>query len=582
MKIFDLLRSGLASFFDCLKRFPLPIFFAAATTAILIFVLHKYSFFSRNIPDMLRRITMIFALGIPLFLCIKMVFERRPNVKPIFKILVYIIGIAILALYYFYLLKDFKMVSITRYISVTIALYLGFVFIPYFYKRDNFEMYIIKLSTRFFITTIFSIVLFLGLSAILFAVDKLLLGTISEELYRDIWFCVVGIFAPCFFLAGVPQFEQQFEKTNYPGLLRVLLLYIVMPLIIAYTTILYIYFVKIIVTHQWPIGLVSNLVLWYSVVSTVVLFFISPLITENKWARLFAFWFPKFILPLLIMMFISIGIRVNAYGVTENRYFVILLGTWVTGTLLYFNLAKARRNIILPASLACIALLSVFGPWSSYSISKFSQSKRLEAILFRNEMLYSGIASKPTREIPEVDQVEISQILSYFDTDHQLSDIKYLPIGFKLDKMETLFGFPYQSESYAENNSFYYNTNNQGKFIDIAGYDYLFNLKFSYSREIQSNNKFNVKFDNQSSELRVLYEGKEIYRKYMSDFGNQLYSKYGINYGEPISTDEMSFTDENTRLKLKYIFSNIYGIRNPANNSIKVNGLDGCLLLKLK
>ena len=68
--------------------------------------------------------------------------------------------------------------------------------------------------------------------------------------------------------------------------------------------------------------------------------FITPILDKNKWAYRFKHWFPKFILPILIMMFISIGIRIRQYGVTENRYFVIILGLWVLGIMLYFTFTK--------------------------------------------------------------------------------------------------------------------------------------------------------------------------------------------------------------------------------------------------
>ena len=48
--------------------------------------------------------------------------------------------------------------------------------------------------------------------------------------------------------------------------------------------------------------------------------------------------------------------------------------------MIYYSLAKQFRNIILPISLALVALLTVVGPWSAYSLSKYSQNARLEAI----------------------------------------------------------------------------------------------------------------------------------------------------------------------------------------------------------
>lgn len=326
MKIIDRLKVYITSLHASLKRFPIAIGLSTSAAIIMMILVHNEQSFNNDVQDILGRIVMVLALGIPVSLCSKLIFERKGSILPIAKAAIYLLEAACLVLYYFFLLKDLNMVTATRYIGLSLSLYLAFIFIPYFYGRDGFELYVIRLLGRFFTTVIYSVVLYLGTAAILFTIDKLLEIRIDEMVYIDVLFAVVGIFAHSFFLAGTPLYEEQFETSNYPKLLKVLVLYIIMPILAVYTAILYVYFAKIIVTLQWPIGMVAHLVLWYSVVCAVIIFFISPLYGENKWTRGFTFLLPKVIIPLLLMMFVSIGIRVKAYGITENRYFVILLG----------------------------------------------------------------------------------------------------------------------------------------------------------------------------------------------------------------------------------------------------------------
>ena len=160
-------------------------------------------------------------------------------------------------------------------------------------------MYVITIFTGFFITLIYSIVLYSGLSVILFTVDKLLGIIIPGKLYYYTWLFVVFIFALSYFLTGIPLENQEITPKSYPKLLKILLLYIIMPLLTAYTIILYVYFGKIIVTWRWPIGILSNLVLWYSVIVTILLFFITPISKEINFANKFLKFAPKIILPLL-------------------------------------------------------------------------------------------------------------------------------------------------------------------------------------------------------------------------------------------------------------------------------------------
>ena len=436
-------KNLLWSIYSSLKRFPFTMVMSVFTAAILIAISEIEAQSSSTLLDTLERITMVIALGIPLSLCIKLVLERNPALKNIYQLLSYVFGSALLIAYYFSLPADLGIIPVSQYVGLNIALYLAFLYIPYFFKRDKFEMYIIKVVTRFLVTFIYSLVLYLGLSAILVTINKLLSVPVPSQAYYYTFLIIAGVFVPGFLLAGVPGYEDTMDDDKYPGIFKILLLYIVMPIITVYLAILYIYFIKIIITHQWPQGLVSNLVLWYSVICAAVIFLISPL-KNNQWAKRFVLWFPKLITPILVMMFVSIGIRINAYGATENRYYVVLLGLWVFAVMLYISIAGVKRNIIIPISFSLIALISLFGPLSSFSISAYSQNKRLDEILVRNQMIVNGKIIKAPSSVSDNDKKQISQILQYFDSKSGLSDVKYLPKNFALMDMENVFGFSYR------------------------------------------------------------------------------------------------------------------------------------------
>ena len=141
-------------------------------------------------------------------------------------------------------------------------------------------------------------------------------------------------------------------------------------------------------------------------------------------------------------MLFSIGIRIKFYGITENRYYVLVLGLWVLGSMLYLNLAKARKTVVLPVSLAIVVALSVIGPWSSFAVSKWSQNRRLERLCDQYGMADSGTIS-PSSQVAQSDRREMAAILQYFDRYHNLADVKLLPQGFTLAQFEQVFGFSY-------------------------------------------------------------------------------------------------------------------------------------------
>lgn len=584
MKLINSIRRLFVSLYKSIKRFPVTICLTTAVAVMAIIIVEISKGPDEKTGEMLTRAAMAAALGIPVSLFIKFTFERIEKASVLVKTSLYLVSAVFLVLYYLFLLPNFEMVPMTRYIALSIAFYLAALVAPYYYNRDNFELYVIRLIVRFIITLVFSSVLQAGISAILATINILLGVNIYSNLYIYMWIGIVGIFAPIFFLGGVPSNKDEFTHKNYPGVLKVLFLYIVLPIISVYTLILYIYFAKIVITLQWPVGMVGNLVLWYSVISALVIFLLSPISLESKWAKNFIFWFPKLVLPLLVIMFVSVGIRVRAYGITENRYFVIILGLWVLGVMLYWNLSRTKRNIILLVLLAAVAFFSVWGPWSAYSISEASQNYRFKSIISKYDMIDNGRIVKPNTDIPKNDQKEINEILLYFEKSHSLKDIKYLPADFKLADMKKIFGFEYQEYSYGTGdiNYFTYSLNTINSPIDIMGYDYWFSFRYPGNTNLQSNQNIKAEYNTEKQELKITYNGTEVYKGNLSAYGDKLFEKYGAAGDTQIVPEDMIFTDENNKVKIKLLLVNVNGSRDTALEKTEFSSIDFDLLVKIK
>lgn len=584
MKLKGLFKSTIKAIYESIKRFPITIGISTALVIMLIITNEKQGILSIEIIDILRRVDAILALGIPLSLCFKLIFEKR-DTKIVIQTLVYVLGAGFLVFYYFFLLKNFKMVSTTRYIGVSVFLYLAFLYIPWIGNKEHYEFYVIKVLASFFLTVIYSGVLYFGLSAILFTIDKLFNAHIPSKLFFYMLLAVAGTFAPSFFLAKIPRNNHKFSASDYPKPLKVLLLYIVIPLVTVYTAILYAYFAKIIITRNWPIGLVSHLVLWYSVITVGVIFFIFPILSENKLAKYFTFWFPKIIIPIIIMMFFSIGIRIKAYGITENRYYVLVLGLWVLGIMIYFSLCKKQKNIIIPISLSIIALNSVFGPLSSYTVSQYSQNKRFEGILTRNNMLEDGKVKAAGSNISEEDKTEIIRIMDYFSRYHSLKNIKSLPSDFEIRDTEKVFGFPYTAENNSEvSDYFYYSSRGKEQIVNVSGYDYLIQMN-AYSNKQDIDESTQVKFDIDTATIDVVQNGAIIYEKKIDGFIANIDNKYKGSLPKDtsnINPKDLTFEDENENVKVKFIINYISGIRVGSSGKINTKDVEFKLLLKIK
>lgn len=581
MKISSNIIKLLLSLYKSIKRFPFSIALSTAFVIVMIISSEIKPLSTRSITENLDKISMILALGFPLSICIKLYFEKKEIVKLVHILIAFMGEGFILVFYYYFFLKDFSMVSTSRYVGINLILYLSFIFIPYFKNKENFELYVTKIFGRFFITIIYSIVLYAGLCSILATIDKLLEIKVPSDFYYYTFLIVAGIFSPTYYLGWLPSIKDKFTKENYSNIFKILVLYIVMPLITIYTIILYIYFAKIIITVKWPVGLVSHLVLWYSVISASVLFFISPIYKENNFSNKFMKLLPKSILPLMILMFFSIAIRINAYGITENRYYVIALSFWVFGVMIYFSLTKNFKNIFLPVTLSIIIFISVLGgPLSSYKISILSQNLRLEKILINNNMLKDNNIIKSS-SISETDKNEINSILNYFNKDHNLSDIKYLPKNFKNESMVNVFGFASSSNSNYSQTNFSFNSVQAGGPIDVTGYDYIFDSRNNYDQK--NNSKLNINYDKSLNTLKVLNKNIVIYSKNFNSIFNKLVDKFAVDEKQNnIDQNDMFYQEETPKVKIKFFITSLYGTKNSSTQFINVNDINYYIIIKLK
>lgn len=564
-KIISQIRLAGSRLIISIKDFPATLLLATATVVTLIYTNHlKYG--DGVLQENLTRLAMVLALGIPLSLSTKVFIERKEGLGRLIRLALYGGNIVLLALYYLFFLNNLDQVSISRYTAFTISLYLIFSFIPYLPKGRNYELYVVTLFNRFVTTYLYSAILFLGLLAIISTINILFTANIPGTIYLDLWFIVVGIFAPAFFLADIPIYGQNLRVKDYSKVLKVLLLYIVMPLITVYSFILYAYFIKILITAQWPEGILANLVLWYSILSTIVIFFIYPLRDENKWVKIFISLFPKLIIPLLLMMFVSLGIRIGAYGVTENRYYVLIAGLWVMASMIYFAINKNASNIIITISLAIISVMTVIGPWSSHSISRFSQNKRFENLLRANNMLSNENIIQASPDISKGDREEISSILLYFQNQHSLKDLKYIPTDFDIGKTKNIFGFELEEEYFGPSKSKYFshNTTLKGEPLYINDYNYFADYTYYGNTSLENNtSSITVNYSEESRVIEIKDKGKIIYRKNIDDIVKIVHQN-NINKHE-ISLEEASYVHRTPSVEILYVFNNISG----------VEGLDG-------
>ena len=409
---------------ETIKRFPFVVVSAALSLFMLWTAIDEADWFDPG---------HIFGaiIGIGMFFAIALFAERSS--KPKLHWIISLLGIVLLVGYGLYVgdKPEDNLIEIYRFALFLLAVHALVSFAGFLRSGTltGFWEFNKILFLRFLLALLFSGVCLGGLAIGMLAVDQLLLDgdVIKPEAYGKLFLVVGMLFNTLFFLAGVPRNIDALEKEQvYPKGLKIFSANLLLPLVVLYLAILYTYGLKILIEWEWPKGWTGWLVLSFSVLGILALLLLWPLSKreENRWIPRFTRWFYLAVLPLIGLLFAAIFRRISEYGVTENRYFVVLLAAWLTGISLYFLLSKGKNIKFIPISLCGIALFSSFGPWSAFAVSTRSQVARFEGLVIKNEMLVEGkIDRVKGAEATIEDQEEMRDILGYLDERDELDEL---------------------------------------------------------------------------------------------------------------------------------------------------------------
>jgi len=403
---------ALAAALRTLRRFPLAIL--AAALASLGFIL---SIDDVGADWLHARLMATASLGIPLFIAATLLAERQKR-RGAAQVVLALVGAAILVTYFALWPHWSDEVRFGRYAQLSIAFHLLVAFGPVANggRLNALWQFNRVLLERVALTALFTMTLFLGLALALLALDKLFGVDVPSGAYGRVWAVTAFLFSAWLFLGGVPEHPDALEeRRDYPKELRVFAQYALVPLVSAYLVILTLYLGKVVVTWDWPSGWIGWLVSGVATAGILALLLVHPFADdpEQRWINAFARQYWIAILPSVVMLWLALYQRVHQYGVTERRYFLIILSVWLAAIAVYYAISRSRNIRLIPITLCVGAILTMAGPWSAYSVSRASQVGRLRATLERNGMFANGLVRRATRAVSTADRTEISGIVRY-------------------------------------------------------------------------------------------------------------------------------------------------------------------------
>ncbi len=368
------------------------------------------------------------------------------------------------------------------------ALLLFLMFAPYMTRGDDLSIWFFNRCLWFGVIVSY-VALFLfagGLSVALTAIHTLFDVKIEEEVYADIWLFACLVLGPLYALSWVPKrFEFTEEDCNDPPGLKFIVNWISAPMVFVYLLILYAYFIKIVVSGDVPNGHLAYMITGFAGAGIITYLAAWPLREEGSLQlRLFyKIFFPALLIPVGFH-FYAIWERVSAYGITEQRYLILLSAVWFA-IITISNLFQKIPIKAIPMTLGILMVFASFGPWGGVNVSGYSQFSRLETLMARNGLLVDGeiVKADDGKAIPFEDRQSISSILDYlcqserdamlapwFDTKGEEKWSCYG--GYKMTEQ---LGFEHVGKwARTPDDEYFYISSSTKEYMDVRDFDFIF------------------------------------------------------------------------------------------------------------
>lgn len=604
-------------------RFPLSLLFGFLAAGLGCWIIEM-----EPVEDLrMLNLFLTFGLGIPLYFCIDVLAESN-EFKVLQRQLAWIIGFLFLGLIYFSFPSEETFsntrVPYIRYSIFNLAIHLMVAFLPYFgsENQESFWNYNKNLFIRLVQGIYYSVVIFTGISLALLAINALFEVNIQGETYLQIFAITFGVFNTWFFLAGIPKtFESELSLHDYPKGLKIFTQFILIPLLLIYLCILYFYGAKIIISGDWPKGIVSYMIIAISVLGifTNLLLYPYQQWKESGWIKKFHKGYYIFLIPLVALLFVAIGIRLQDYGLTVNRYIITLMGIWLAFIAIYYSLGKKNIKTI-PITLAIFMILSSFGPWGMFSLSESQQTSRLSQILTENNILVNDkiqnevkwvigengilkpIGELRTKSLSTEELYEVNSILEYLEDYHGLEKVypwfeQDLENLLKQSKDSLAINFTNPSKLLVESMNltyvpYYERLNSSEQYneltvagesdfeLTISGFDYMRRVivgSWNTQENSFSDRRYHLELDKDNKTNLLLTWNDGSMNIDISTYIKDLQNSYSNGY-HTIPSEELviSRNEENLEIKIQLSSMTIGNI----NGELTLQNLDGFLLVR--
>ena len=564
-----------------LKRFPLPFVFVVLATLSALLLFHDTKLIGRENIQRFYLFTLFAAMANVSF---KLYVESHYSSR-----ITYTIGSVILTLLtaaYAWVVHESD--SALQYFLFFVLLLLSWIFAGYINRgSSNSSVWFFNYNSgvAIFFAGLAAIIFAGGLSLVLASIHYLFEIEVGGKLYGDIWIISVGLLFSTYVLANIStEFDFKDEQCDFPRGIRFIANYILLPLMYIYAAVLYAYFIKIGIQGELPRGNLGWMISALGIVGISTYLVIYPMRDRGTSLML---WFTEYffyilIIPVLMLLFV-LYIRISNYGLTENRYILLILAVWMlllTASHIAYRLKKQAVEIkIIPMVLCALLLVTAYGPWSITQLPFESQLSRFESLLKKNNMLKEGQWYQANSKVSYKDRVTLSSIADYMArNDWRFKQIKPQLENIEvLDDKRRLYGrdimrildIEYISNWKArqknrKRNSFNFSNRDViGKeLLKIQGYDYIGSINMYVSNNREMHNKLildgdkNIEIVFKNNKLRLSLPGNSSINFDLDAFVKALKQKQT----DGIERYRLTGKSSNKKYRASLLFKNITGM----------------------
>ena len=275
-------------------------------------------------------------------------------------------------------------------------------------KQGALWLFNLRLGLAVLLAIVVGLIFSGGVSAIIESLNYLFNVDIPWRAHEHVWATAATLIAPLYGLALAPtRLDEEVTLANTRDTLiergvSVLVNYVLVPIAVIYTLILHAYAVKILLSGALPQGQIGIMVTIFALGGTASWLIAWPWRETGTWLLRFfmRYWFWFTIVPVVLLA-IAIWERISTYGVTPQRYGIVIVALWMAVVTLYLAIRRNRADMrVLLGSFALLVLIGSTGPWGANSVSIASQFGRLVGYLSSEKLLMPD--GKIVAEVPRL------------------------------------------------------------------------------------------------------------------------------------------------------------------------------------